>query len=158
MQQSNLFTEDCYYEDTVFPKPFSGKQNLKNHLLLCSDAFPPSFEFIVDDVADGGDTIAAKWHVENDGKEMPFTRGVSIYKTKGNLIQEGFDEIEPAVFKLGAIDLFFTSMKTKLTEEPVRWIPIVSWVAYMYIVFFSRRHFAWCQCVAARTANVGGSS
>eukprot|EP00544_Gedaniella_sp_CCMP2646_P004307 CAMPEP_0202492340 /NCGR_PEP_ID=MMETSP1361-20130828/9092_1 /ASSEMBLY_ACC=CAM_ASM_000849 /TAXON_ID=210615 /ORGANISM="Staurosira complex sp., Strain CCMP2646" /LENGTH=565 /DNA_ID=CAMNT_0049122535 /DNA_START=267 /DNA_END=1964 /DNA_ORIENTATION=+ len=133
----NLFTEDCCYEDTVFPKPFSGKQNLKEHLLLCSDAFPPTFKFIVDDVADGGDTIAAKWHVENDGKEMPFTRGVSIYKTKGNLIQEGFDEIESAVFKLGAFDLFLTSMKTKLKEEPVRWIPIISWVAYTYIVFLS---------------------
>jgi len=134
---ADLFTEDCCYEDTVFPKPFSGKENLKNHLNVCSDAFPPTFEFIVDDVADGGDTIAAKWHVENDGKEMPFTRGVSIYKASGNLIQEGFDELEPAVLKLGGLNLFLTSIKTKLTEEPVRWIPLVCWVAYMDVVFFS---------------------
>lgn len=134
---ADLFTEDCYYEDTVFPRPFSGRQNLKKHLLVCSNAFPPTFQFIVDDIADGGDTVAARWHVENDGKQMPFTRGVSIYKTKGNLIQEGFDELEPAVLKPGALNLFLTSMKTKLSQEPVRWIPLVAWAAYMYIVFFS---------------------
>ena len=133
---ANLFTEDCYYEDTVFPQPFSGKESLKNHLIACSDAFPPSFEFVVDDIANGGTTFAARWHVENKGEQMPFTRGGSFYKPDGELIGEGFDEVEPAVLKLGGLN-FLTSIKTKLMKEPVRWIPLVSWAAYMYIVFFS---------------------
>ena len=79
----------------------------------------------------------ARWHVENEGKQMPFTWGCLVYKVEGHLIREVLDEIEPAVLKLGGLDLFVTSMRTKLAEEPIRFIPLVMWVAYMYIVFFS---------------------
>lgn len=138
----DVFTEDCYYDDTVFPTPFSGKESLRKHLVAVAEAFPPTFKFIVDDMANNGDAIAARWHVENNGKQMSFTRRCSFYNVDGNFIQEGFDVVEPAVWKLGALDLFVTSMKTKLAREPLRFvplarfIPLVVWVAYIYILFF----------------------
>jgi hypothetical protein len=52
-------------------------------------------------------------------------------------ILEGIDFVEPAVIKQGGVSLFLDSLRTKLSQEPARWIPIVSWLAYMYIVFFS---------------------
>jgi ketosteroid isomerase-like protein len=141
---TDVFTDDVTYEDTVFPRPFLGKMNLKKHLLLCADAFPDSFTFVVDNVANGarGDTgddcIAVQWHVENNGKAMPFTRGCSMYRLADNgLIMEGTDIVEPAVLKMGGLTLFAKSLATNLASEPIRILPIAVWAAYMYIVFFS---------------------
>lgn len=135
----NVFTEDCQYEDTVFPSPFDGREALQKHLYLCADAMPSTFSFVVDDVADGGDTLTVKWHVENNGEQMPFTRGCSFYTidTASDLIATGIDEVEPAVLKLGGIKLFAESLQKKITDEPIRLVPLAVWVAYMYIVFFS---------------------
>ena len=36
----------------------------------------------MDDIADGGDTVGVRWHVENDGEPLPFTRGASIYNAR----------------------------------------------------------------------------
>lgn len=134
-----VFADDCQYEDTVFPEPFDGKKELKKHLLLCKESLPSTFSFVIDDIADAGDKLGVKWHVENNGKQMPFTRGLSFYTVDEatGLVKTGIDEVEPAVFKLGAPSLFVDTMKAKINEEPIRLVPLVSWVAYMYIVFFS---------------------
>ena len=134
-----VFADDCQYEDTVFPEPFDGKQALKKHLLLCEESLPSTFSFVIDDIADAGDKLGVKWHVENNGEQMPFTRGLSFYTVDvaTGLVKTGIDEVEPAVLKLGAPSLLVETMKAKISEEPVRLVPLVSWVAYMYIVFFS---------------------
>jgi hypothetical protein len=138
-EAANLFTEDCRYEDTVFPQVFDSKSQLQNHLKLCSDSMPPGFRFIVDDIADGGSKLGVRWHVENNGEKLPFTRGSSFYSvdSKTGLIGSGLDEIEPAVLKLGPFKLLFNTLKTKLLQEPIRAAPLLVWLAYMYIVFFS---------------------
>jgi hypothetical protein len=74
-----VFADDCQYEDTVFPDPFDGKAALQKHLYLCADSMPPTFSFVIDDVADGKHKLGVKWHVENAGKPLPFTRGCSFY-------------------------------------------------------------------------------
>jgi len=135
-----FFTEDLTYEDTVFAKPFVGKDALKKHLNICADAFPDSFAFVVDDIANdrNNQKIGVRWHVESNGNSLPFTRGCSFYQiTKNGLIQDGIDFVEPAVFKLGGLSLFGQSMKQNIMKEPIRLIPIFVWVAYLYIVFFS---------------------
>lgn len=133
-----VFTEDIAYEDTAFPYPFTGKDNLLSHLKKCADAFPSTFTFEVDNLAVDKNTMAVAWHVENDGEALPFTQGCSFYKVdKSGKIQQGIDFVEPAVIKQGGASMFLNSLQTKLSQEPVRWIAAISWVAYMYIVFFS---------------------
>jgi ketosteroid isomerase-like protein len=134
----SMFTDTVTYDDTAFPEAFSGKDNVRKHLFKCADAFPAVFTFEVDDLVNGGDRIAVLWHVNNGGEELPFTRGCSFYEldSKGR-IQDGIDFVEPAPVKQGGPALFVQSMKTKLATEPARWIPIVAWVAYIYVVFIS---------------------
>lgn len=136
---SAVFAEDCQYDDTVFLNPLNGKVELKKHLDLCADALPSTFSFVIDNVADGGDKLGVQWHVENDGKQMPFTRGCSFYtidKTSG-LVQSGIDIVEPALFKIGGVKVFAKSLKEKLIHEPLRLLPLAVWAAYMYVVFLS---------------------
>ncbi|KAI2507174.1 hypothetical protein MHU86_7240 [Fragilaria crotonensis] len=136
---SAVFADDCQYDDTVFPNPLNGKVELKKHLDLCADSLPSTFSFVIDDVADGGDRLGVRWHVENNGEQMPFTRGCSFYaidKTSG-LVKSGVDIVEPAVFKLGGVKVFATTLKEKLINEPLRLLPLGVWAAYMYIVFLS---------------------
>ncbi|GKY99628.1 hypothetical protein MPSEU_000916900 [Mayamaea pseudoterrestris] len=134
----NLFSDDAVYDDTAFEAPFRGKEKLRNHLLLVAKAFPSSFAFIVDDLVSSKRSVAVKWHVENNGQELPFTQGCSIYKLdKSNKIENGIDFVTPGPVKPGGISLFIDSMKRKIQTEPVRLLPIATWIAYMYIVFFS---------------------
>lgn len=129
--------DDCRYDDTVFPTPFTNKADLAAHLEAASDAFPPTFTFVVDNIAGDGDAYGVLWHVENNGEQVIFTRGCSIYKVKQGKITSGLDIIEPAVWKLGGLKNFAESFKNKIVDEPVRLLPLAVWVAYMYTVFLS---------------------
>ena len=133
------FDEAACYEDTQYAGAFTGKEALKSHLFRVADALPPTFEFCIDDVADGGDTVGVQWHVENGGVELPFTRGCSMYKAdpRTGLLISGFDVPEPAPFKPGSASLALLSVASKVIAEPVRAIPAVCWLLYVSIVFFS---------------------
>ena len=135
----DCFAEDCVYDDTQYAGAFTGKVALKNHLNRVADALPPTFQFCIDDIADGGDTVGVQWHVENDGKPLPFTRGCSMYRADPStgLLVSGFDVPEPAPFKPGSASLLLLSIASKLIAEPIRAVPLVAWVAYVSIVFFS---------------------
>lgn len=102
----SLFTEDCSYEDTLYPEVFAGKDQLRRHLLRVADALPDSFAFCVDTISDGGDSIGVQWHVENAGSPLPFTRGSSMYRLDPTRtkIAYGFDVPEPTV-KSGSFSL-----------------------------------------------------
>lgn len=132
------FAEDCEYDDTQYADAFEGKTALRKHLLRVSDALPPTFQFCIDDVADGGDTVGVQWHVENNGQPLPFTRGCSMYKAnaQGKLVS-GFDVPEPAPFKPGSASLLLLGVASKIIAEPVRAVPAVTWLLYCTIVFFS---------------------
>lgn len=134
-----VFADEVEYEDTAFPGSFQGKQALYDHLMVCADAFPASFTFEVDELVDGGDQLLARWHVESNGKPMPYTRGLSIYRlNRAGLIEKGIDFVEPpGPIKAGGPALFLESMKGLIAQEPVRIVAIAAWIAYMYIVFFS---------------------
>jgi len=135
------FTEDCTYDDTQYPEPFQGKPALRKHLLKVAANLPQSFQFVIDDLAvsNNGEKVGVQWHVENNGEQLPFTRGCSFYTCDldTGLIQSGFDVPEPAGIKPGSAGLNVLSLASKLIEEPVRAIPLVLWGLYMYIVFFS---------------------
>jgi len=136
-QAVSLFAEDVVYDDTAFPKPLVGKDDLERHLNICAKAMPSSFSFVVDDKIDAGNNIMVRWHVESDSEELPYTRGCSWYTIEGGKIAKGTDLKEPAVFKTGGLALFIQSFISKLKEEPVRFVPTAVWATYIYVVFFS---------------------
>ena len=55
------FSDDCVYEDTQYTGAFEGKTKLREHLDRVADALPDTFAFVVDDIADGGDTVGVRW-------------------------------------------------------------------------------------------------
>lgn len=127
------FADECSYEDTQYAGAFTGKEALKSHLFKVADALPPTFEFCIDEVADGGDTVGVQWHVENGGVELPFTRGCSMYKAdpQTGLLVSGFDVPEPAPFKPGSASLALLSVASKVIAEPIRAVPAVAWLLYV---------------------------
>lgn len=134
----DLFTEDCSYEDTLYPGAFRGKEALKAHLFRVADALPDSFAFVLDEVSDGDDVVGVQWHVESEGKQLPFTRGSSIYKldrVSGKLCS-GFDVPEPTV-KSGSASLAVLSLIGRLLDEPRKAIPLAAFIFYCWFVFLS---------------------
>lgn len=135
----DVFAEEVTYDDTAFPEPFSGRAKLKEHLYKCANCFPETFTFEIDDLIQDDDQVSVQWHVENAGEKLPYTRGYSFYVLdRAGRIADGIDFVEPSgPIKPGEVDLLVSSMKTKLAQQPLRWIPITAWLAYMYVVFVS---------------------
>ena len=134
-----LFDVDCTYEDTLYPGVFQGQATLKNHLFSVADSLPGSFRFCLDVVSeDDNGNIGVQWHVENDDKPLPFTRGCSMYKVdlKTLKITSGFDVPEP-VAKSGAFSLFILKSASGFIDEPRKLIPFASWVFYCWFLFLS---------------------
>lgn len=129
------FAEDCEYDDTQYASAFTGKEALRKHLVRVADALPESFQFVVDELAEGGPEVGVRWHLESAGKELPFTRGASMYYVEKGLIQRGFDVPEPAVFKPGDAGLNLLSTASKLIKQPWRLLPLVAFVVYCQQVF-----------------------
>eukprot|EP01041_Mallomonas_annulata_P007423 gene7423-15166_t len=135
---ASLFSEDCEYEDTLYPGAFTGKVALKNHLFKVADAVPPSFRFIVDDIAVGNNgKIGVQWHVESDGQPLPFTRGCSMYTVnKQGLICKGFDVPEPVV-KSGSISLAILKGASSIIKDPSKAFIWLAWTFYCWLLFIS---------------------
>lgn len=136
-QAISVFAQDVEYDDTAFPKPIIGKDNLERHLNVCAKAMPSSFSFVVDDKIDAGNNLMVRWHVESNYEELPYTRGCSCYTIENGKIAKGTDLKEPAVFKTGGVSLFIESFLSKVKEEPIRMVPTAVWATYIYVVFFS---------------------
>ena len=79
----------------------------------------------MDDIADGGDTVGVRWHVENDGEPLPFTRGASIYKSNENgLLCSGFRRARAGADQARRAGLALLSLASKIIDEPVRALPL----------------------------------
>lgn len=135
----DCFDESCEYEDTLYPTPFNGKSQLKAHLFNVAASLPKSFQFKIDDVSDdpSNGKVGIRWHVESNGRELPFTRGCSIYTVNNKgLISKGFDVPEPTL-KTGSISLFILQVASKLIAEPIRVLPLLAWGFYCWFLFLS---------------------
>lgn len=136
---ADLFDEDCTYEDTLYPKVFVGKEQIKGHLLNVASAVPDSFSFVVDVVSEDPKTnnIGVQWHVESDGQQLPFTRGCSMYtvNAQGKIVK-GFDVPEPTL-KSGSLSLGLLKQAKNLIADPIRTIPLVGFAVYSWLLFFS---------------------
>lgn len=132
----SCFAEDCSYDDTQYADAFVGRESLSKHLYRVAKCLPESFRFVLDDVADGGDRIGVRWHVESEGKPLPFTRGSSFYVIEDGLIASGFDVPEPAPLKPGDSGLRLLSFASDLIKQPQRLLPLICWGLYVQQVFF----------------------
>lgn len=130
---NNIFKKIIKYYQPINP-------STPRHLFRVADALPDSFSFVLDDIADGGDagTVGVQWHVESDGKPLPFTRGSSMYKVDRRIgkISYGFDVPEPTV-KSGSVSLAILTVAGKLLDSPKRALPLAAWAFYCWFVFFS---------------------
>jgi len=132
-----------------------------------ADALPESFAFVVDEVADGGDTVGVQWHVEADGEPLPFTRGCSVCAAASDyerldarrerhreaasprrasirytanadgLLLTGFDVPEPAPIKPGGAGLALLSLASKIIKEPLRAAPLLCFLVYCQQLFLA---------------------
>lgn len=132
---ASLFAEDCVVRDLQYPDAFRGREEFASHLARVNGCLPGSFDFVVDDVALSATKAGVLWHVENDGAPLAFTRGCSFYTIDGTsgLISTGFEIPEKAPPKLG----YLRTLASRFEAEPVRYVPLALWVAYMYVLFVS---------------------
>ena len=81
-------------------------------------------------------SVGVRWHVEADGKILPFTRGTSMYTVTDGLIQKGFDVPEPTI-KAGNLSLKILETASSIIAEPSRGLVWIAWLAYCYFLFLS---------------------
>ncbi|KAA8497906.1 hypothetical protein FVE85_5491 [Porphyridium purpureum] len=106
--------DDAEYEDAIFPSPFKGKAQVQQLFEKIMKLFPQNAEFMVDSIADGGKAAGCKWHVELNGKPLPFSRGNSFYEFDDAFrIRRAFETPEPFI-KNGNVVLGLLSVVTKL--------------------------------------------
>ena len=132
---SSLFSEDCVVRDLQYDESFVGRGQFAKHLARVADCLPGTFRFVVDDVVSTPQGAGAMWHVESGGSPLPFTRGCSFYSIDRStgLIKYGYEIPEKAPPKLG----YLRTLASRFDAEPVRIVPAMLWVGYMYVLFFS---------------------
>jgi hypothetical protein len=104
----DFFSDNVFFVDGQYSKPFRGKKEVKNYLQECADSLP-GWKFIIDDHAEDikSRKVALKWHVEDSSKmPLPFpTNGLSfvVFDECGKIV-ECTDMIEATV-KTGIFQL-----------------------------------------------------
>ncbi|KAL3499308.1 hypothetical protein ACH5RR_038401 [Cinchona calisaya] len=75
-----LLSDDCFFDDYSFPKPFKGKQEVIKFLEQLITSMGQNMEFNVEHICEGDDfTAAVNWHLDWKNKQVPFTRGCSYF-------------------------------------------------------------------------------
>ncbi|KAJ8478585.1 hypothetical protein OPV22_022312 [Ensete ventricosum] len=97
-----LISEDCVYEDLVFPRPFVGRKAILDFFKKFTESFGTDHQFVIDNISnEDSSAVGVTWHLEWRGRPFPFSRGCSFYSLR---VQEGKrqivyarDCVEPAV-------------------------------------------------------------
>ncbi|KAL4184072.1 hypothetical protein AMTRI_Chr11g158220 [Amborella trichopoda] len=99
---SELIAENCVYEDLVFSEPFVGRKAILEFFKKFTDSITTDLQFVIDDISDeDSSAVGVKWHLEWQGKEFPFSKGCSFYRSEvfngKRQIVYGRDSVEPAI-------------------------------------------------------------
>ncbi|KAI3792398.1 hypothetical protein L2E82_06275 [Cichorium intybus] len=81
-QLENYISNDCFFEDYSFPKPFNGKKEVLRFLEQLITGMGQNIEFHVAHIYEGDDDliVGVNWHLEWKNRQVPFTRGCSLYR------------------------------------------------------------------------------
>ncbi|CAL5191323.1 unnamed protein product [Lathyrus oleraceus] len=97
-----LISENCVYEDLVFPRPFVGRKEIIEFFKKFTESTSLDLQFIIDDLSmEDSSSVGVIWHLEWKGKPFPFSKGCSFYRLEvingKRQITYGRDSVEPAI-------------------------------------------------------------
>ncbi|KAL6979558.1 hypothetical protein U1Q18_021219 [Sarracenia purpurea var. burkii] len=80
-QLCGLISDDCFFDDRSFFKPFQGKKEVMDFLGQLIDGMGQNIGFNIGLMCGGDDfTMGVTWHLEWNKIQIPFTRGCSFYE------------------------------------------------------------------------------
>ncbi|XP_034704035.1 uncharacterized protein LOC117928226 [Vitis riparia] len=120
-QLAKLVSDDCCFNDLSFPQPFKGKKEVLRFFEELTAVMGKNVKFRILHVCEGdGLTAAIDWHLEWQGKQIPFTRGCSFYECaeegKSLIIKEAKIVIESPI-KPGPFALTLLKIVTTLFDD-----------------------------------------
>lgn len=158
------FDENIQYTDSAFYSSIEGRESLLRHLYLFQGdsalSLSETNKIVVDDMncseLDGTGVVTAcvLYHLETlGGKEIPTSKGITMYSLRENKISELFDVIEPSNPKPGnaglnllnaastVIDFFGDSVENDLPKEKEKQVTRIKGdsVALKYFDAWNRR-------------------
>lgn len=97
-----LISENCVYEDLVFPRPFVGRKEIIEFFKKFTESTSKDLQFVIDDLSmEDTSSVGVTWHLEWKGKPFPFSKGCSFYRLEvingKRQITYGRDCVEPAI-------------------------------------------------------------
>ncbi|CAK8540857.1 unnamed protein product [Lathyrus sativus] len=97
-----LISENCVYEDLVFPSPFVGRKKIIEFFKKFTESTSIDLQFVIDDLStEDSSSVGVIWHLEWKGKPFPFSKGCSFYRLEvingKRQITYGRDSVEPAI-------------------------------------------------------------
>ncbi|XP_019444607.1 PREDICTED: uncharacterized protein LOC109348577 isoform X1 [Lupinus angustifolius] len=98
----DLISDNCVYEDLVFPRPFVGRQEILEFFKKFTNATSIDLQFVIDDLStQDSSSVGVIWHLEWKGKPFPFSKGCSFYRLEvingKRQIVYARDSVEPAI-------------------------------------------------------------
>ncbi|PON99244.1 Polyketide cyclase SnoaL-like domain containing protein [Trema orientale] len=99
---ADLISDDCVYEDLIFPRPFVGRKEILDFFENFMDFVEKDLQFVIDKLStEDSSAVGVTWHLEWKGKTFPFSRGCSYYELEvingKRQIIYGRDSVEPAI-------------------------------------------------------------
>ncbi|KAK9807520.1 hypothetical protein WJX72_001403 [[Myrmecia] bisecta] len=76
-----LVSPDCQHQGLAYPEPFSGRQAVRKFYGEFMNSIPPQIKLVIEDATSGdAHAVGLIWHLELDGRELPFGKGLSFFK------------------------------------------------------------------------------
>ncbi|KAL0050493.1 hypothetical protein WJX82_000777 [Trebouxia sp. C0006] len=146
-----LFADDCEYHDMIYADPFTGKEQIRAFFAKFSSTISKDLQFVVDGIS-GGDpnNTGVKWHLELNGEDFPYSRGLSFYEVNDDgKITSARDIPEPtikpgdsAIYAIKALTPLVRKLGPKANPANLKLLPpaaIAAWafyIGYIGIVLF----------------------
>ncbi|KAK9281899.1 hypothetical protein L1049_004806 [Liquidambar formosana] len=120
-QLSEFITDDCFFDDFSFLKPFQGKKEVMHFFEQLTASMGQNVKFSIGHVWCGDEfTAAVYWHLEWKKRHIPFTRGCSFYecaKDEERLTIKKAQAVIESPIKPGIFALTLLKIVTTLFDE-----------------------------------------
>ncbi|KAK7860759.1 hypothetical protein CFP56_033176 [Quercus suber] len=127
-----IISEDCYFEECSFPRPFEGKKEVMQFLEELTESMGENVKFSFGHICEGDEyTAGVKWHLEWKKSQIPFTRGSSFFECSkggdGIIIKKAQVVIESPI-KPGSLVLTLLKTVTSLFDEFPKATELEEWL------------------------------